>query len=207
MRTFSGTPKEVTVISKWGGGQYIYFGLARPIKQVLLKQPSAKSDELPPQLQINIDGLPLFKCTSDQFWPILGSFGSQEVFLIGLFYGKSKPDSLEEYLKDFLEELDVLQNKGHTVLLRNNLTENAFGTRPERVRKCVPFAFHLRSIRVPFAFHSRSICVPFAFHLRSIRVPFAFHLRSNLRSTFTGTHPGTRSSNARNKIEYHRKIS
>ena len=112
MRTLSGTPKEVTVISKCGG-KYIYFGLARAIKQVLLKQPSAKSDELPPQLQINIDGLPLFKCTSDQFWPILGSFGRQEVFLIGLFYGKSKPASLEEYLKDFLEELDVLQDKGH----------------------------------------------------------------------------------------------
>jgi hypothetical protein len=49
-----------------------------------------------------------------------------------------------------------------TVLLRNNLTENEFGTRPKRVLKCVPFAFHLRSI-----------CVPNAFHLRS---------------TFTGTH-------------------
>ena len=33
-----------------------------------------------------------------------------------------------------------------TVLLRNNLTENAYGTRPERVHKCVPFAFQ-------FAFH------------------------------------------------------
>jgi hypothetical protein len=60
-----------------------------------------------------------------------------------------------------------------TVLPRNNLTENAFGTRPKRVLKCVPFAFHLRSICVPFAFHLRSICVPNAFHLRS---------------TFTGTH-------------------
>jgi hypothetical protein len=52
----------------------------------------------------------------------------------------------------------------HTVLLRNNLTENAFGTSPKRVLKCVPFAFHLRSICVPFAFHLRSKCVPFAFH-------------------------------------------
>ena len=63
-----------------------------------------------------------------------------------------------------------------TVLLRNNLTENAFGTRPERVRKCVPFAFHSRSIRVPFAFHLRSIRVPFAFHLRSICVPICVPL-------------------------------
>ena len=43
-----------------------------------------------------------------------------------------------------------------TVLLRNNLTENAFGTRPERV----PFAFHSRSNCVPFAFRLRSNCVP-----------------------------------------------
>ena len=47
-----------------------------------------------------------------------------------------------------------------TVLLRNNLTETR--TRPERVPKCVPFAFHMRSIRVSIAFH--------------------------LCSTFTGTH-------------------
>jgi hypothetical protein len=40
---------------------------------------------------------------------------------------------------------------------------DASRTRPERVPKCVPFAFHSRSIRVPFAFQLRSICVPFAF--------------------------------------------
>ena len=66
-----------------------------------------------------------------------------------------------------------------TVLLRNYLTENAFGTRPERVPKCVPFAFHSRSIRVPFAFHSRSNCVPFAFHLRSTVT--GTHLRNAFR--------------------------
>ena len=67
--------------------------------------------------------------------------------------------------------------RAFTVLLRNNLTENAFGTRPERVRNAFLNAFH-------FTFHLRSIRVPFAFHLRSIRVPIAFHLRS----TVTGTH-------------------
>ena len=66
--------------------------------------------------------------------------------------------STQEYLK--IKSSKVCT----TVLLRNNLTENAFGTRPKRVLKCVPFAFHLRSICVPFAFHLRSKCVPFAFH-------------------------------------------
>ena len=112
-RTLLGTPKEVVVTSKCGG-QYIYFGLARGISQVLSKHPLAISDDLPLQLTINIDGLPLFKSTSDQFWPILGSFNNHDVFLIGLFYGKHKPDSLEEYLEDFLEELHLLEHKGIT---------------------------------------------------------------------------------------------
>jgi hypothetical protein len=86
------------------------------------------------------------------------------------------------------ESLFASINVRYTVLLRNNLSENAFGTRPERVRNAYLNAFlnafHLRSIRVPFAFQSRSIRVPFAFHSRCNCVPFAFHLRS----TVTGTH-------------------
>ena len=57
-------------------------------------------------------------------------------------------------------KIEELIFQSNTVLLRNNLTENAFGTRPKRVLN----AFHLRSICVPFAFHLRSKCVPFAFH-------------------------------------------
>ena len=55
-RTHLGTPKEVVVTSKCGG-QYIYFGLARGISQVLSKYPLAISDDLPLQLTINIGGL------------------------------------------------------------------------------------------------------------------------------------------------------
>ena len=67
-RTLLGTPKDVTVISKCGG-QYIYFGLGRGIKQVLSKHPSTKSNDLPLQLTINIDRLPLslHQTSSDQY--------------------------------------------------------------------------------------------------------------------------------------------
>ena len=99
---------------------------------------------------------------------------------------------LFQHTVTFSKSFDLIIIRLYTVLLRNNLTENAFGTRPERARKCVPFAFHLRSIWVPFAFRLRSICVP---------------KRSNLRSAFTGTHPGTRSCNTRDKNGCHRKLS
>ena len=80
----------------------------------------------------------------------------------------------------------------YTVLLRNNLTENAFGTRPKRVLKCVPFAFHLRSICVPFAFHLRSICVPFAFQMRSICVPLLLERTCVPRSCYPRIETGQR---------------
>jgi hypothetical protein len=62
-----------------------------------------------------------------------------------------------------------------TVLLRNNLTENAFGTRPERV----PFAFLLRSIRVPIAFQLRSTVT--GTHLRNAFWLHSYRNRTSLK--------------------------
>jgi hypothetical protein len=82
-------------------------------------------------------------------------------------------------------------------MLRNNLTENAFETRPERDLKCVPFAFHLRSIRVPFAFQLRSIRVPIAFYLRSICVPLLPERICGTRSGYTRIETGHRRKSSR----------
>lgn len=73
-------------------------------------------DTLPDQfclkIQINIDGL--FKRASDQFWPILGMFSNLEIkkpFVVGLYYGLSKPDNVSQYLADFINEiLEILRN-------------------------------------------------------------------------------------------------
>lgn len=61
-----------------------------------------------------MDGLPLFKSSSYQFWPVLGCFGDFEVFIIALCYGNTKPTSVDEYLNDFLEELAKLKRDGLT---------------------------------------------------------------------------------------------
>ncbi len=61
---------------------------------------------------INVDGLPPLKSSNSQFWPILGCFDGLHVFVIALFYGETKPDSLEDYLHDFLEELGLLKLNG-----------------------------------------------------------------------------------------------
>ena len=59
-------------------------------------------------LQINIDGLPLFKSSNTQIWLILGLVTNMEMkvpIIIGLFSGVKKPSSSIEYLKEFAEDL------------------------------------------------------------------------------------------------------
>ena len=103
------SPRNVLVLSKCGG-QYLYFepGVIRNLSTY--SKITHKISSI--VLLINIDGLPLFKSSSQQFWPILGKFNNLDVFAIALFYGSSKPNSVDEYLDDFLKELEKLQNDG-----------------------------------------------------------------------------------------------
>lgn len=57
------------------------------------------------ELTVNIDGLPLFRSSPVQFWPILGSVGDGDVFIIALFKGIGKPDSCSAFLEDFVTEI------------------------------------------------------------------------------------------------------
>ncbi|XP_061168353.1 uncharacterized protein LOC133177312 [Saccostrea echinata] len=89
------------------GGQYYYFDISRYVLDQLSTSIESLSDGFRLHLQINIDGLPLFKSTQHQFWPILGRFVNTEhkkPFIIGIFSGTSKPNNLDEFLGEFLNE-------------------------------------------------------------------------------------------------------
>lgn len=97
------------------GGSYYHFGLAKQIEAQLHGQIGVDVlDNSLISVQINVDGVPLFKSTGAQFWPILGKlvtpFASQP-FVIGLFYGVTKPDNLE-FLSDFVNECRALLTHG-----------------------------------------------------------------------------------------------
>lgn len=65
-------------------------------------------------MDINIDGVQLYKSTDDQFWPILGCLiGDRFPFIIGIWYGNAKPDDLEGYLSDFIAEVKNLTSNGY----------------------------------------------------------------------------------------------
>lgn len=117
-RTLLQTPRQVSTINKCSG-QYIYFGIAIGILNVLSNNPKFCSENTEIQLIVNIDGLPLFKSSNIQMWPILSSFGGLGVFIVALFCGPSKPDNVGEYLKDFIEELINLKQIGIAFLGKN----------------------------------------------------------------------------------------
>ncbi|KAJ8039656.1 hypothetical protein HOLleu_13728 [Holothuria leucospilota] len=94
------------------GGEYYHFGIVNCIKRQL--QLSQVQEECI-SIKINIDGLPLFRSSNMQFWPILGMIDQNhgsEPFTIGLFSGQSKPSPVNEFLKPFIDEVTTLEEHG-----------------------------------------------------------------------------------------------
>jgi hypothetical protein len=111
-RTLLGT-LTVHDIKSVAGGEYYHFGL----KSALVRQLSSISvpAESCISVQLNIDGLPIFKSSGVQFWPILGMICCQyklSPFAIGVFCGNTKPASLSDYLREFVEECKNLERDG-----------------------------------------------------------------------------------------------
>lgn len=88
-------------------GEYVHLGIQRVIDSL---QP-IKSMSLP--LQINIDGLPLFKSSRVQLWPILGYFKNltEHPFVIGVYCGEKKPVDVNKFLQTFVEEFNSIKLK------------------------------------------------------------------------------------------------
>ena len=112
-RTLLKTPRHVEIMEKCGG-HYIYLGIESGLLKILTQniRQFANNDEL--LLDFNIDGIPLFKSCNTQFWPILCSLSKFEPFIVALYCGNSKPNSVQVYLNDFLEEFENLKLNGLT---------------------------------------------------------------------------------------------
>lgn len=59
-----------------------------------------------PDLQINIDGLPIYESNNLNFWPVLGHFVNFEYdpFVIGLYCGDKKPESSSDFLTMLIKD-------------------------------------------------------------------------------------------------------
>ncbi|XP_051787729.1 uncharacterized protein si:dkey-242h9.3 [Erpetoichthys calabaricus] len=99
-----------------GGGSFHYFGIKHSLRAFFEKVWSTVPSGHTFNLQLNFDGLPIFKSSSLQFWPVLGIVKNyiKIPVLIALFCGCSKPNSLSEYLSALVNELKTI-GKGFPV--------------------------------------------------------------------------------------------
>lgn len=109
-RTLLRTPRSVHVDSKCGG-QFAYFGLHKVLEQATLNE----SVHLVLNLQVNIDGVPLHKSSAAQFWPIICSVNGGTPMMTALYFGHSKPKSMEDFTEQFVTEVESLQSEGFSI--------------------------------------------------------------------------------------------
>ncbi|KAF7233250.1 hypothetical protein EG68_06663 [Paragonimus skrjabini miyazakii] len=106
-RTLFGTPRSVEK-KQLNNGLYVHFGLKRHLLQLLetFVQPESVT-----HIQLNIDGVNLYKVSDNHAWPIQCRVCFPRVyppFVVGVFCGKGKPKPLDGYLRDTIDELNAL---------------------------------------------------------------------------------------------------
>ncbi|XP_055599416.1 uncharacterized protein LOC129748738 isoform X2 [Uranotaenia lowii] len=102
---------ETSKILAIPGGQYWYRGLQACLNNCFqnLQKPMSIS------ININIDGLPMYKSSRLQLWPILiNIFEMPDLnpMPVAIYCGNNKPSDLDSFLKPFADELDVITSNG-----------------------------------------------------------------------------------------------
>ena len=106
-------------VTPLAGGFYHHFGIESCLNQLHIQDSLPIVEGLRISIQVNIDGLPLFRSSGMQLWPILGLVKepvvTREPFVIGVFGGMKKPTDVGEYLKTFVCEAKTLQDNGFVI--------------------------------------------------------------------------------------------
>jgi hypothetical protein len=121
-RSLLKTPRNVEYLDL-GEGKFFYFGIEQQVKSKInsglkvlntkiFKEFSLQFDKYV-TISVGVDGLPVAKSSNKQLWPILGivdqSF-DRSPFVIGLFFGTTKPSSLDIFLEKFVLECKHLED-------------------------------------------------------------------------------------------------
>jgi len=126
-RTLMQTPRNLELISI-SGGHYVHFNLFKNLRKKLCTGIDISITKLIPILKkmqdsleyplisisIGIDGIPASRSNNTQFWPILAKIDQtvdRSPFVVGIFYGNSKPTDLE-FMKYFIKEFADLELNG-----------------------------------------------------------------------------------------------
>lgn len=111
-RTLLHTPRKAVQPRPCGSGEFYYRGIMFNMlhyNQAFL----AETDTI--EMDFFIDGLKLSESSKVKMWPIMGSFANQPYirpFVVGCYSGKCDPVDVDDYMKEFVEEIKWLQKNG-----------------------------------------------------------------------------------------------
>ncbi|KAI8130023.1 hypothetical protein CVS40_0115 [Lucilia cuprina] len=115
--------KTKIVVRSVPPGSFHYLGIENELK----KGEDILQNYATVELDVNVDGIPLFKSSRTQLWPILIKVVNVKEKImpmpVGIFVGPGKPHCVENFFKDFVEEVNVLNgslNISGTIERQNN---------------------------------------------------------------------------------------
>ena len=149
-RTLFSLSYEFT-IDNIAGGQYYHFGIASTLShQFQLNSVLKLYSKI--NLQLNIDGLPLFKSSGKQLWPILALIENHKFqmhiqpFVIEVYAGDGKPFSAVDYLKQFVDEMKKLEDgfklegKKYIIQIKNIVCDAQARVFVKQVKSCAGYS-------------------------------------------------------------------
>lgn len=111
-RSLLKTPRLVSTLLLENGSM-IYIGIKNQLEKRILSGHFLRGSHI--LLHCNIDGIPLYRSSATEFWPILARCSNaidKSPFCIAVFCGKGKPSPLDTYLHRFITELQELVSNG-----------------------------------------------------------------------------------------------
>lgn len=111
-KTLLNTPNIVN-LKHYENHQFWYKGIKKILDQMLLDNYLNKNHCI--KIDVNVDGLPLFRNSKKKFWPILCRLAESlsDPFIIAIYFGKTDPKDVDLFLGDFILEIEELRNNGY----------------------------------------------------------------------------------------------
>lgn len=105
------TPRDLIIESIGCNEYYWHNGLKFCLENIF----ADISESLTISLNFNMDGLPIFKSSNNQFWPILCNIAEMPhipPMVVGVYFGNAKVSNLKGYLTPLVEELKPISTEG-----------------------------------------------------------------------------------------------
>jgi hypothetical protein len=160
-------------------GDYLHIGIVNTL--TLADYPFLRREKKI-KIDICIDGVPLVKSSKLSMWPILGAFVNRRdlnPFLIGVYVGRGSPESISEYLKDFVEEIEQITGNGGLIFGKKTI--------PFEIRAfcCdAPARAFLASTRYHTSYHGCTKCVQVGYRYKGRTVFRSYSVGARSDSTY-----------------------